>query len=119
MTAIRRLLNELGKVNQRLLEIDEERMRFASIRGQIIRRIEDIMSQCNWDEESCQKVRSLINPVRQSVSDESEEPLNLWTETVKQTLNLFESLFNSHKITEPEDSAEQEEEDEEFFVDTE
>jgi len=119
VTAIRRLLNELGKVNQRLLEIDEERMRFASIRGQIIRRIEDIMSQCNWDEESCQKVRSLINPVRQSVSDESEEPLNLWTETVKQTLNLFESLFNSHKITEPEDSAEQEEEDEEFFVDTE
>ncbi len=119
VTAIRRLLNELGKVNQRLLEIDEERMRFASLRGQIIRRIEDIMNQCNWDEESCQKVRSLINPVRQSATDDEEESLDLWTETVKQTLRLFESLFSSHEEPVSDESNEQEENDEEFFVDTE
>ncbi|TFG29869.1 ArsR family transcriptional regulator [Candidatus Thorarchaeota archaeon] len=118
VTAIRRLLNELGKVNHRLLKIDEERMRFASLRGQIIRRIEDIMNQCNWDEESCQKVRNLINPVRQSSSENDDETINLWTETVQQTLRLFESLFDSdgESIIEHSDDAL---DDEEFIVEPE
>ncbi|TFG32000.1 ArsR family transcriptional regulator [Candidatus Thorarchaeota archaeon] len=119
VTAIRRLLNELGKVNRRLLEIDEERMRFASLRGQIIRRIEDIMNQCDWDEESCQKVRSLIDPVRQQSSETTEETVDLWTETVKQTIKLFESLFDSHRVFISENSEEEEFEDEEFIVEPE
>ncbi len=119
VTAIRRLLKELGKVNRRLRDIDEERMRFASLRGQIIRRIEDIMSQCNWDEESCQKVRSLINPVKQPTSDDNDETYDLWSETVKETIRLFESLFNSGNRPLPVDSTEPEDDDEEFYVDTE
>ena len=119
VAAIRRLLNELGKVNSKLLQIDEERMRFASIRGQIIRRIENIMNQCDWDEESCQKVRSLINPVKQPVSDDREETLDLWTETVKKTISLFESLFNTQENSETKELGEKEDEDEEFFIDME
>jgi len=113
VTAIRRLLNELGKVNRRLLEIDEERMRFASIRGQIIKRIEDIMNQCDWDDKSCEEVRQLIDPVKQQTLESTEDTHNLWTETVKKTLRLFESLF---QLEEESKIDEEETEDNEEFV---
>ncbi|MGY5859606.1 MAG: helix-turn-helix domain-containing protein, partial [Candidatus Thorarchaeota archaeon] len=43
VTAVRRLLSELGKVNKRLVNLDEERLRFSSLRGKIITKIEEIM----------------------------------------------------------------------------
>lgn len=119
VTAVRKLLNELGKVNKRLLDIDDERMRFASLRGQIIKRIEDIMNQCDWDENSCQRVRSLIDPIRQPVIDNVDEINDVWTETIKQTISLFESLFESDMVTESVDNDDEEEDDEEYLIEPE
>jgi len=119
VTAVKRLLRELGKVNKRLLEIDEERMRFASLRGQIIRKIEEIMNQSEWDDESCQKVRALIDPIRQQESDTHEDPHDIWAETVKQTIRLFENLFSTprHILTKKsQKDTEENDEDEEFVI---
>jgi predicted transcriptional regulator len=95
VTAVKKLLRELGKVNKRLEALDDERMRFASLRSQIIRQIETIMDQCNWNDESCRKVRSLIDPIRQKVDDSIEERDDAWANTVQEALKLFESLFSS------------------------
>ena len=106
VAAVRSLLRELGKVNRRLTAIDQERMRFTSLRGQIIRQIETIMDQAQWDEESCQKVRSLLDPIRQQM-DESVET-DTWTSTVQEALRLFERMFSvqpqrREKISEDDD----------------
>lgn len=111
VAAVRRLLRELGKVNNRLSDIDKERIRFASLRGQIIQRIEEIMDQAEWDEESCQKVRSLIDPIRQETHPELHSQ-DIWTETVNQTIRLFESLFQGHGQTQAEKKPEKKEEEE-------
>jgi predicted transcriptional regulator len=107
VAAVRRLLNELGKVNKRLADLDEERMRFASVRGQIINQIESIMSKCSWDEESCQEVRALLDPIKQSATTIDDDQPDVWASTVKQAIKLFERLFAS---------SESEEEDEDELV---
>ncbi len=119
VTAVKRLLRELGKVNKRLVNIDEERMRFTSLRGKIIRKIEEIMDQSAWDEESCQKVRALIDPIKQLASDPQEDPHDIWTETVKQTLRLFESLFETQGDIiqkKSQQDTEDDDEDKEFII---
>ena len=94
VAAVTKLLRELGKVNKRLENLDMEKMRFASLRSQIIQQIDLIMEHAKWDEEICQKVRSLINPYRQKVDDSVEEREDAWASTVQETLRLFESLFS-------------------------
>jgi predicted transcriptional regulator len=111
VAAVRRLLRELGKVNKRLENIDNERMRFASFRSRIIQQIEAIMDHAQWDEESCQKVRSLINPIRQQVYDTTQEREDAWASTVSEALKLFESLFTSITKTSPKEPEPKEEED--------
>jgi predicted transcriptional regulator len=114
VAAVKRLLNELGKVNQRLLSIEEERIRFASLRGKIINKIEEIMHQSEWDEETCQKVRALINPIKHETHVESQST-DIWTETVNQTIRLFERLFQAsgHSLV---TEANEENKEEEFEV---
>jgi len=114
VAAVRSLLRELGKVNRRLTAIDQERMRFTSLRGQIIRQIETIMDQAQWDEESCQKVRSLLDPIRQQM-DESVET-DTWTSTVQEALRLFERMFSVQPQRREKTS---EDDDEEIVVDLE
>lgn len=118
VTAVKRLLRELGKVNKRLVNIDDERMRFTSLRGKIIRKIEEIMDQSAWNEESCQKVRALIDPIRQQASDPQEDPHDIWTETVKQTIMLFERLFETQAniVSVKSQKDNEDDEDEEFVV---
>jgi predicted transcriptional regulator len=96
VTAVRKLLRELGKVNRQLEHLEEERMRFASLRSQIIRRIEAIMEYARWDEATCQKVRTMIDPIRQEMDESVEEREDAWTSTVKEALKLFESMLASH-----------------------
>ncbi|MHA1576657.1 MAG: ArsR/SmtB family transcription factor [Candidatus Thorarchaeota archaeon] len=87
--AVRILLKELGKINNRLVVLDEERLRFANLRGQIIHKIEDIMTECAWDPSSCQRVRKLINPI--SGDEHSvENPL-------AEALEAFEKHLTSEK----------------------
>ena len=116
--AVKQLLQELGKVNERLKELDNERMKFASIRGQIINHIEMIMEQCDWDPKSCQEVRSLINPVRTSKEKHRLRKPLTWEETVEEALELFDKLFST---IDQKDRSERKEEglDEGFFVDVE
>jgi predicted transcriptional regulator len=117
VAAVRNLLRELGKVNKRLLDIDEERLRFASLRGKIIRRIEEIMDQADWDEESCQKVRSLVDPIRHQGPDPEQDAHDIWSETVKQTIKLFENLFQNHEQTNTRKKLDSDiEEDDEFTI---
>jgi predicted transcriptional regulator len=111
VAAIRRLLTELGKVNKRLADLDDERMRFASVRGQIINQIESIMNNSSWDEKSCQEVRALLDPIKQSATTIDDDQPDVWASTVKQALKLFEGLFASD-----EDSKDSEEENEDEFI---
>ncbi|MBN2231016.1 MAG: helix-turn-helix domain-containing protein [Candidatus Thorarchaeota archaeon] len=122
--AVRKLLSELGRVNKRLMEIDDERMRFASLRGQIIKRIETIMSQCNWDDESCRQVRSLldrslVDSIEQTTPSADDAVTETWTDIMKQTLDLFERLFSSRSIQLREKDELDEEDDEEIELDIE
>ncbi len=97
--AVRRLLRELDKTHKQLGVIDEERMRLAYTRAEIIRRIEGIMNECKWDQESCQRVRALINPVRMDVPVETTTGKDPWSESIREVLNLFEKMFNPPRIT--------------------
>ncbi len=117
VAAVKKLLRELGKVNRRLSDLDEERMRFASLRGQIIRQIETIMDEAQWDEESCQKVRTLLDPVRQQMDESMEEEADAWTSTVQEALRLFERMFSGQRPRLKKKTSDQEEE--EFVVDLE
>jgi predicted transcriptional regulator len=108
---VKRLLRELGKVNKQLENLDEEKMRFASLRSRIIHQIEVIMEHANWDEESCQKVRLLIDPIRQQVDESVEEREDAWASTVQEALKLFESMLSGRPqlSKEKKDSDENEE----------
>lgn len=110
VAAVRKLLRELGRVNKRLENLEDERMRFASLRSRIIRQIEAIMEYAEWDELSCQKVRSLIDPIRQQMDESKEEREDAWTSTVNEALRLFESMLSEkssrQKKTEDEDNKE-------------
>ncbi|UCE10588.1 MAG: helix-turn-helix domain-containing protein [Candidatus Thorarchaeota archaeon] len=88
--AVRALLQELDRVNKKLGSLDEERMRHAELRGRIIRRTESIMEHYNWDQESCQRVRALLNPVRSETSVETD----LWTESFREAHELIENLLS-------------------------
>ncbi|MFW9958683.1 MAG: ArsR/SmtB family transcription factor [Candidatus Odinarchaeota archaeon] len=103
VAAIRRLLNELGRVNKRLADLDEERMRFASVRGEIINQIESIMSMCSWDEKSCQEVRALLDPIKQSATTIDDDQPDVWASTVKEALKLFERLFATSESEEEDE----------------
>ncbi|MDH4213435.1 MAG: helix-turn-helix domain-containing protein [Candidatus Thorarchaeota archaeon] len=103
VAAIRRLLNELGRVNKRLADLDEERMRFASVRGEIINQIESIMSMCSWDEKSCQEVRALLDPIKQSATTIDDDQPDVWASTVKEALKLFERLFATNESEEEDE----------------
>jgi hypothetical protein len=99
-------------VNERLADIDEERIRFASLRGKIINKIEEIMDQADWDEETCQKVRSMIDPIKYETYPETHST-DIWAETVNQTIRLFETLFRTQKT--PSIDVENEKKEEEEF----
>ena len=103
VAAVRKLLRELGKVNRKLESLDDERMRFASFRSQIIRQIDAIMEHADWDEESCQRVRSLIDPIRQQVDESVEEREDAWASTVKEALRLFEEMLTGRPPTSEDD----------------
>ncbi len=101
--AVRRLLKELDKTHKQLGAIDQERMRLASVRADIIRHIEGIMNECKWNQESCQRVRALIDPVRMGVPIETMTGKDPWSESIREALNLFEKMFSQpRKSKDPE-----------------
>ncbi len=68
------------------------------------------MEHAEWDEESCQKVRSLIDPIRQQVDESVEAREDAWASTVQEALKLFESMLTgrppSTKKSESDDDVE-------------
>jgi hypothetical protein len=74
------------------------------------------MDEAQWDEESCQKVWTLLDPVRQQMDESIEE--EAWTSTVQEALRLFERMFSGHnqQLKKKKSSHEKEEE---FVVDLE
>ncbi len=94
--AVRSLLKQLRLVNRKLSELDNERLRFANLRGHIIKRIEEIMEERDWDNESCQYVRSLINPVKSDLKDDKDES----PDPLKVVLSVFEDMFKDRKENE-------------------
>ena len=78
------------------------------------------MDLADWDEASCQKVRSLIDPLRHQIEPEQDNR-DLWAETMKEAIRLFENLFQAQgtQLTESHDTTEEdddEEQDEEFII---
>lgn len=103
--AVRLLLNTLEGVNTRLEELEEQRMRLAAKRGRIVARIEQIMQECAWGQKSCERVRSLIDPV-EAQDFGSAEGLVTADTAIQQALSLFERLMGSpraHDEDEEED----------------
>jgi len=106
--AVRLLLNTLDGVNTRLEELEEQRMRLAAKRGQIVARIEQIMQECAWDQKSCERVRSLIDPVEAQDFGSTEGLVSADT-AIQQALSLFERLMGSpraHDEDEDDDDVE-------------
>ncbi len=103
--AVKYLLNELTKVNKRISEIQDESMRLANTRGQIIHRIEAIMQEFDWDEESCAAVRSRLNPVRIEGNIGKQIPSK---DLLAEVLTIFERLLDTHpkKMKDDNDSQE-------------
>ncbi|MHA1216631.1 MAG: ArsR/SmtB family transcription factor [Candidatus Thorarchaeota archaeon] len=96
--AVKALLTELSRINERIARLDEERVRLAEVRGQIIRQIEAIMRACDWDDESCMRVRSLIDPARVELGADPVTGLDAWSETVREVLRLFEEFFKTGEM---------------------
>ncbi|MGY5853568.1 MAG: helix-turn-helix domain-containing protein [Candidatus Thorarchaeota archaeon] len=95
VNAVWKLLRELDRVNRKLNNIDEERLRFSSLRGRIISEIEEIMGEWEWDNEICQKVRSLINPVSTQPTRGTASFDEIWTQALKEAHELLENLLKS------------------------
>jgi predicted transcriptional regulator len=92
---IQALLNQLKNVNDRLREVDNERIRLAERRGQIIRNIERFMDDCEWESEVCQKIRSLINPVK--AHDASQDDETKTKDPFSEAIKLFQDILESDK----------------------
>ena len=92
--AVKLLLKELTKVNKRISGIQDENMRLANTRGQIIRKIEAIMQEYNWDEESCRAVRSRLNPIRIEGNIDKQIPSK---DLLEEVLAIFENLLGAHQ----------------------
>lgn len=99
--AVKQLLDELHKVNTRLQKLDQETMKLSEIRGRIIQRIEEIMDECNWDSESCQKVRSMLNPV--FPTRRKKEQVSDWILQIQEIMNVFEEMFSQMRIIESDE----------------
>ena len=85
--AVKVLLQELEKVNQQLSKLEEKSMNLARQRGLIIRKIEQIMDECDWDDKSCQLVRRHINPVIMDEDGPQKQPM-------EKVLDIFEKRFS-------------------------
>ncbi len=97
---IRHLLDDLGKINGRLSELDEERMRYAYKRGQVIARIEQILSDCSFDSDTCRELRSILNPVKRGVPETTDIVRRTWAQSVNEILQLFDDFMD--RIDEPQ-----------------
>ncbi len=91
--AVKPLLNELGRLNEQLEKLDEERLRLVSLRGQIISRIENIMSDRNWDQRVCQRIRAIVDPVRADLPEADADELVLWSKAMDEVMSVFESMM--------------------------
>ncbi len=104
--AVKALLKQLERVNMKLRELDEERVQYANLRGQIIHKIEAIMEQCNWDPESCQRIRAMINPV-------SQEPQEfIGSDLISEVLMMFQQLLGEAPVRKRKKRESKDEEDE-------
>ncbi|TFG13823.1 ArsR family transcriptional regulator [Candidatus Thorarchaeota archaeon] len=92
---IQALLNQLKDVNEKLKEVDNERIKLAERRGQIIRNIERFMDNCEWDSQLCQRIRSLINPVKAREPSEDNETKS--RDPFKEAIKLFEDILDSNE----------------------
>lgn len=90
VAAVRLLLNELDQINTQMRSLEERRLKLANQRGQVIRRIEDIMQECHWDNESCKIVRKYINPIAVDDEDIGEDPL-------EKVMDIFEKRLGGEK----------------------
>lgn len=90
--AVKLLLKELERVNKKLKQLDEERVQYVNLRGQIIQKIESIMEQCNWNPETCQKIRMLINPVSHKTED------FIGSDIIAEALEIFARLMGEVSV---------------------
>jgi len=98
---IQALLTQLKNVNERLREVDNERIKLAERRGQIIRNIERFMDNCEWESEVCQKIRSLINPVKAQEAPKDDEAET--KDPFKEAIKLFQDILKSNQDDEEEE----------------
>ncbi len=98
---IQALLSQLTSVNEKLREVDNERIKLAERRGQILRNIERFMDDCEWDSEVCQKIRSLINPVKAQAAIEDDEAET--KSPFKEAIKLFQDILELNEDDDDEE----------------
>ncbi|MFW9931931.1 MAG: ArsR/SmtB family transcription factor [Candidatus Thorarchaeota archaeon] len=88
--AVRVLLQEIEKINRQISALEERSMQLVNQRGQYIRKIEEIMEECEWDDESCKLVRQHISPVAVDDTESTRKPL-------EKVLNTFEERLSNEE----------------------
>ncbi len=97
--AVKILLNELRKIDRQITALEEKRLQLMNHRGLIIQKIENIMENCSWDEESCRLIRSHINPVDTGNDVSDEKP-------IEKVLDIFEKRFSGKASKKKDDKQE-------------
>ncbi len=88
-SAVRRLLEELRRVDTRLREIEDEAMRLTALRSRLVREIEAVARACGRSPEECRRLRSLLEPFPSLVDDALSRHLADWTQFVREMLAMF------------------------------
>ncbi|MEM2141711.1 MAG: helix-turn-helix domain-containing protein [Candidatus Thorarchaeota archaeon] len=87
---IRMLLSRLERVDLRLKDLEDERMRLTALRGRLVAQIERTMHECSLDRQVCQQIRSLIEPIEDiNLLGDSREPI----ESIRQAISLIDEII--------------------------
>lgn len=96
---VRSLLSELEKVDRHLEDLDRDRMGLVSLRGQLISQIETMMRESDWGQDDFERVRALLDPVKNDMWEDESDELEIWSKTVREILSVFESMLDEDAET--------------------
>ncbi len=93
---VRMLLIEVLELSRRLQDLEDERLRLVALRGQLLQRVETLVSRCGLDAQSCKMIRAMLYPQEQSVRIglKHEDPLSVISQ-IQEILEVFERALSS------------------------
>ncbi|NWF96952.1 MAG: helix-turn-helix domain-containing protein [Candidatus Thorarchaeota archaeon] len=97
---VRVLLTDLHQIGLRIQDLEDERMRLAAVRGQLMQRLEGLMAECSLDSESCRRIREIVDPEKRSAVPEDGSRARS-SDDIRDVLSIFQegSASRSEKAT--------------------